>query len=113
MLTKAHGYDGISIAMINICHKSIVDPLCCILGRCLETGVYSTQWKKVNIIPVHKKGFKQYKNNYRPISILPVFGKIFERLLFDVLYEHLCKHDLYHLMNQVFIQEFRLLISYY
>ena len=79
--------------MVKICHESIVDPLSCIFERCIETGIYPTQWKKANIIPVHKKGCKQDKNNYRPISLLPV-RKIFEKRLFDVIYEHLCKHNL-------------------
>ena len=82
---KAHGCDAISVAMIKICDKSIVDPFCCIFERCIEIGMYPTQWKKANIIPVHKKGCKQDKNNYRPISLLPVFGKVFEKLLFDVI----------------------------
>ena len=91
---KAHGCDGISVAMIKICDNSIVDPLCCIFERCLETGIYPSQWKKANTIPVHKKGCKQNKKNYRPISLLPVFGKFFEKLLFDAIYEHLCINGL-------------------
>ena len=86
---RAHGYDGISVAMIRICDNSIVDPLCCIFERCLETGIYPSQWNKTNIIHVHKKGCKQSKKDYRPISLLPIFGKLFEKLLFDAIYEHL------------------------
>ena len=91
---KAHGCDGISAAMIKICDKSVVEPLCSIFERCLETGVYPTQWQKANVIPVHKKGCRQNKCNYRPISLIPIFGKIFEKLLFDVIYDHLSKHEL-------------------
>ena len=80
--------------MIKICDQSVVEPLCSIFERCLETGVYPTQWKKANVIPVHKKGCKQNKCNYRPISLIPIFGKIFEKLLFDVIYDHLSKHEL-------------------
>ena len=91
---KAHGCDGISAAMIKICDQSIVEPLFCNFEKCLETGLYPTQWKKANVIPVHKKGCKQNKCNYRPISLIPIFGKILEKLLFDVIYDHLCKNDL-------------------
>ena len=56
--------------------------------------MYPTQWKKANIIPVHKKGCKQNKCNYSPISLIPIFGKIFEKLLFDAIYNHLSKHEL-------------------
>ena len=40
-------------------------------------------------IPIHKKESRQSKKSYRPISLLPIFGKIFEKLLFDDIYEHL------------------------
>ena len=50
--------------------------------------------KKANIIPVHKKGSRQCKNNYRPISLLPVFGKLLENLLFESIYNHLCVNGL-------------------
>ena len=86
---KAHGCDEISVSMIKICDSSIVDPLCMIFEKCLTTGLYPSSWKKANIIPIHKKEGRQSKKNYRPISLLPIFGKIFEKLLFDDIYEHL------------------------
>ena len=43
---------------------------------------------------MHKKDCKQNKKNYRPISLLPIFGKLFEKLLFDAIYEHLCINGL-------------------
>ena len=91
---KAHGCDDISISMIKICDSAIVEPLYLIFEKCLETGVYPTSWKRANIILVHKKNSRQSKNNYRPISLLPIFGKIFEKLLFDTIYKHLCDHSL-------------------
>ena len=58
---KAHGCDDISISMIKICDSAIVEPLCLIFEKCLETGVYPTSWKRANIIPVHKKNSRQSK----------------------------------------------------
>ena len=52
------------------------------------------QHMKANIIPIHKKSSRQCKNNYRPISLLPNLGKIFEKLLFDKIYSHLCENGL-------------------
>ena len=72
--------------MIKTCDSCIVDPLCMIFEKCLSTGLYPSSWKKANIIPIHKKESRQSKKNYRPISL---FGKIFEKLLFDDMYEHL------------------------
>ena len=39
--------------------------------------------KKANIVPIHEKGDKQTLENYRPVSVLPICGKILERLLFN------------------------------
>ena len=89
---KAHGCDDISISMIKMCDTSIVEPLCLIFEKCLETGVYPSIRKKANVIPVHKRNSRQNKENYRPISLLPIFGKIFEKLIFDSMYEHFYNH---------------------
>ena len=40
------------------------------------------------MVPAHKKGEKQNLKNYRPISLLPVAGKIFERILYNNIYKH-------------------------
>ena len=47
-----------------------------------------TYGKKRNIIPGHKKEFKTLINNYRPISLLPIFGKIFERVIYNSLFNY-------------------------
>ena len=54
------------------------------------------------MVPVHKKNEKNVKGNYRPISLLPIFGKILEKLIFDSLYSHLESHDLLNLNQSGF-----------
>ena len=49
----------------------------------------------VNIIPVHKKEEKYPVKNYRPISLLPKFAKVFERLLFNCLSFHFHNNNLF------------------
>ena len=51
-------------------------------------------WKRSNICPIHKKGDKQIINNYRPVSLLPICGKIFERIIFNSLYEYVEENKL-------------------
>ena len=84
---KANGWYGISAHMIKLCDYSIVEP------QCLEAGIYPSIWKKANVVPVHRKGDRQSKENYRPISLLPIFGKIFE-VIFDAMCKHLCDNNL-------------------
>ena len=75
--------------MIKLCNKSVVKLLSIIFKNCIDTGTFSDIWKKPNIIPVHKKGDKQVVNNYRPVSLLPTFWKILEKLLFDCVMDFL------------------------
>ena len=84
---KAHRHDKISIRMIKICDTSICKPLKLIFQSCLKSGKFSAEWKKANVVPVHKKGDKQIIKNHRPISLLSIAGKIFERLLYDKIFE--------------------------
>ncbi len=73
---------------------SIVEPLCKIFEESFEKGIYPSTLKKANIVTVHKKGSRWFKNNYRSISLLQILGKIFEKLLFDKTYSHLCANGL-------------------
>lgn len=91
---KAHGLDGISISLLQMCSKEISIPLKCIFLKSLEGGSYPTSWKLANIQPVHKKKSRQIVENYRPISILPICGKIFEKLIFDSMYIYLTSNSL-------------------
>ena len=70
---KAHGHDNISIRMLKICGSSIYKPLEIIFKQCIETGIFPSEWKKANVVPIHKKGDKQTLENYRPVSLLPIY----------------------------------------
>ena len=76
---KAHGPDLISVNMVKLCGQHLSMPLKIIFENILETGIFPDQWKEANVTPVHKKNDKQLITNYRPISLLPVLAKVFER----------------------------------
>ena len=94
-LNKSHGWDNISIRMIKIIGKSIVYPLKLIFEASLQGGEFPDYWKKANVVPVHKKESKNLVKNYRPISLLPIFGKIFERVIFKDLFNYFHKNELF------------------
>ena len=91
---KAHGWDEISIRMIKISDVALVNPLKIIFTNYLRRGVFPEIWKCANVVPVHKKNEKNIKSNYRPISLLPISGKVLEKLIYDSLYSHLVSCDL-------------------
>ncbi len=57
-------------------------------------AVVPSEWKSARVIPLHKKGPKNLLNNYRPISILPVISKIFEKVLYEQLYDYFISNNL-------------------
>ena len=71
--------------MIKICESALFKPLSLIFQSCLNCSTFPDIWKKSND--------KQIINNYRPVSLLPVLGKIFEKLLFRSLFEYLDEHN--------------------
>ena len=82
--------------MIKIFGESICKPLELIFHSCLQPGVFPDIWKRANIIPIHNKNQKNLLKNYRPVSLLPICSKIFERLIFNSIYNYLHKHKLLH-----------------
>ena len=91
---KAHGPDKLSIRMIKICGKSLYKHLEMIFKSCIIKGEYPCDWKKANVVPVHKKGDKQSLKNYRPISLQPIFGKSFERISYNNIFKYLAINKL-------------------
>ena len=91
---NATGSDGISGQMLLLRDDSVILPLKIIFSNILSTSKYPGTWKLVNVTPIFKKGDKQLIKNYRPISLLPICGKIFEKIIFNNLYSYLNANNL-------------------
>ena len=91
---KSQGWDNVSIRMIKMCGPDLAKPLVIIYKNCLAKGVFPSIWKKANVLPIHKKDIKHNAKNYRPISLLPIFGKILEKIIFDDLYAHFFENNI-------------------
>ena len=50
--------------------------------------------EKANVIQAHKKRDEHNLKNYRPVSLLPVVGKIFKRILYNIMYEFFTENNL-------------------
>ena len=75
-------HDQISIRMVQIYDKAICKPLQLVFSSYIESGIFPTEWKMTNLVPIHKQDDKQNVKNYRPVSLLSIFGKISERLIY-------------------------------
>ena len=85
---KACGPDNISARIIKECSEQLLTPLAVLFNMSVQRGAFPSRWAEANIVPVHKKGSKKVPSNYRSISLTPLFGKILERCVCDVLVSH-------------------------
>ena len=77
----AAGYDEMSPKIIKYGLSYILKPLTHIINCSLKTGTVPSKLKIAKVTPIFKKGSKQLFSNYRPISVLPVLSKIFEKVV--------------------------------
>ena len=57
-------------------------------NNCVDQGVFPDELKHVDVTPIHKKKDKIDKTNYRPVSILPNISKLYEKLIYNQLYDY-------------------------
>ena len=87
--TQGHDniYIGIYIEMLKLIRgPAILKSLDIIFKQCVNTGVFPSKWKKGNIVPIYRKGDKQTLKLYCPVWFLPICWKIFERLMFNEMF---------------------------
>lgn len=79
--TKGRDAYGMNKQIINAIRYHILTPLTKLINMSVAEGTFPDVLKLSKVIPLYKKGLRNDPNNYRPISITPVFGKIFEIVL--------------------------------
>ena len=86
---KSSGPSSIPVNLLSLIPDLIIMPLSFIINLSLRIGVFPDLPKIVKVIPIHKGGSTQDINNYRPISLLSIFDKIFEKMIHNRLYAFL------------------------
>ena len=76
--------------MIKMYTSSISKPL---FRNCHENECFPKEWKKANIVSVHKKHDRQLIKHYRPVSLMPICSRIFVKVIFNLLFK--CLDDNY------------------
>ena len=94
-ITKALGPDSISPKLLKKAAKPLSKILQYIFNLSLKTSIFPAIWKKANVVPLYKKGDKSDINNYRPVSLLSVVAKVFER----IIYKYVFMINLYHYVS--------------
>ena len=85
---KASGPDNISPQILKELAAEISPILCGIFKKSLESGVVPNDWKNANIVPVFKKGQRNDKRNYRPISLTCIASKVMEHIICSNIMNH-------------------------
>ena len=89
--------NGYSTILIKKVSSSILTPLTHIINLSLSTGVFPDSLKISRVCPIFKQGDHKEMNNYRPISCLSAFSKIFEKIVHEQLFQYL---DANKILNQ-------------
>jgi hypothetical protein len=88
------GHDNLSVNTIKNCSDQLAGPLSMIFNKSIEEGIIPDDLKIAKITPVYKSDDKKTVSNYRPISVLPAFSKILERLVYNRLLDFINKYDI-------------------
>ena len=91
---NSSGCNEITSKIIKSCPSVINLPLSYIYNYSLLTGIFPDRLKITVVKPLHKKGDKYNISNYRPISLLPTFSKIFEKAMYGRLNQYLYTNNI-------------------
>lgn len=88
-INTSTGLDGISAKAIKCLKNIILDRLTNCINKCLQSGTFPDTLKVAKVSPIYKAGSRSDPGNYRPVSVLPILSKIFERVLYTRLNNYL------------------------
>ena len=92
--SKAAGIDKIPARIIKDIAEEIAAPLTFLINRSLQCGLFPTSEKIAKVTPLYKSGDRTNIDNYRPISVLNVISKVFERVVYNQLSVYLEENNL-------------------
>jgi hypothetical protein len=93
-VNKSSGVDDIHAKLLYELRNELVKPLTFLFNLSLGSSSIPQDWRDANVVSIFKKGSKDKAENYRPVSLTSVVGKLLETLIKENIVEHLEKHGL-------------------
>ena len=92
---NSFGNDTISSYFLKLALPVMETSFAIMFNTSIETSQFPNLWKLARITPIFKGGDRSDRSNYRPISILPVISRLFEKLIADQLYQYMNENDMF------------------
>ena len=93
-ISKSAGEDKISGKFLRDAAEVISSPLTYIMNLSLKSATVPDDFKLARVLPIYKKGNRNYEGNYRPVSILPVASKVLENIVYNQMHKYLEQNNL-------------------
>ena len=93
-INKSTGHDYISYNVVSKWFGELCTSLKHIFDLSFKNGIFPDSLKIAKVTPLHKCGDSSSLSNYRPISVLPCFSKMLERIMYRRLYSYLQKNKI-------------------
>ena len=88
------GYDNISPYLFKNIFTHIKQPLLFLINLSLQYGIFPNKLKLAKVVPIYKKNEHDKMCNYRPISLLPTVSKIFEKVVFNQMFDYISANNI-------------------
>ena len=100
------GHDYISPKVFKATYETHLSPLTHVVNLSLMQGVFPSELKLARVVPIFKTGNHSTLSNYRPVSVLSVYSKIFERVMYNRLTDFINRHNILYKLQFGFRQQY-------
>ena len=90
------GFDNISTKLMKDTIDYIIEPITHMLNQSLSSGIVPKQMKIVKVVPIYKSSDQNTFKNYRPVSLLPAFSKLLEKIVHRQFMTFFAEHNIFY-----------------